>query len=141
MKDDDLTLARLALTGRASCVACRDGEVRVSETRGIGPMVDWLTEDENSLRGASVADRIIGRAAALLMVYGGVKECFGEVVSRGALQTLEEAGIPCAYMNTAVAISNRRGDGICPMERLTAPIKDPKEAFEALKNKLAENKQ
>lgn len=140
MKNDNLTLARYALKGHVCCVACKDGKVSTSETRGIGPMVNWLSEDENFLRGASVADKIIGRAAALLMIYGGVKECYGEVVSRAALTTLEEAGISCTYMNTAVAISNRRGDGICPMEKLVAPIKDPREAFEALKNKLEEMK-
>ena len=135
MKEDRLTTARYALRGHVRCAVCKD-ELFTSSERGIRPMLSWLEEDKDFLRGAAVADKIVGRAAAMLMIYGGVSEVFCEVISRGALTTLEDAGIPVSYINTCVAVSNRRGDGICPMERAVAPIKDPEEAYHLLREKV-----
>ncbi len=135
MRQDKLTEARYALRGHVRCAVYKD-ELHTSEERGIRPMLLWLEDDKDFLRGAFVADKIVGRAAAMLMVYGGVEEVFCEVISRGALITLEEAGIPVTYINTCVAVSNRRGDGICPMERAVAPVKDPEEAYKLLREKV-----
>lgn len=138
MNEKDIDTARAALKGHARCVRCKNGEITVSEERGIRPMIDWLEADPECLRGASVADKVVGRAAAMLMVYGGVSEVYTNVISVRALELLRENNIPCTYVNTCDAVSNRRGDGICPMERAVAPIKDPAEAFEKLKLKLKE---
>lgn len=128
--------ARLALKGSARCVVYNETGLHISEERGIRPMILWLEEDPEFLRGASVADKIVGRAAAMIMVYAGVREVYASVMSNGAVELLREAGIECSYSMTAIAISNRRGDGICPMERTVAPIKDPKTAYETLRNKV-----
>ena len=128
--------ARLALKGAARCVVYNDSGLHVSEERGIRPMILWLEEDSEFLRGAAVADKIVGRAAALIMVHAGVREVYASVISNGALEVLRDAGIEVAYSMTAIAISNRRGDGICPMERTVAPINDPKTAYETLRNKV-----
>lgn len=128
--------ARLALKGSARCVVYNDKGLFTSEERGIRPMILWLEEDPEFLRGASVADKIVGRAAAMIMIYAGVKEVYASVISNGAIEVLKEAGIAVTYSMTAIAISNRRGDGICPMERTVAPIHDPREAYEALRNKV-----
>ncbi|MBE6586994.1 MAG: DUF1893 domain-containing protein [Ruminococcaceae bacterium] len=128
--------ARIALTGAVRCAVYNEAGLATSTERGIRPMILWLEEDPEFLRGASVADKIVGRAAAMIMVYGGVREVYASVVSNGAIEVFREAGIACTYSMSAIAISNRRGDGICPMERLVAPIKDPKSAYEALRNKV-----
>ena len=57
-------------------------------------------------------------------------------ISNGALDLLKENGIECRFSNTTIAISNRRGDGICPMEKTVAPIKDPERAYLALREKV-----
>ena len=128
--------ARLALKGKARCVVYNDSGLHTSEERGVKPMILWLEEDPEFLRGASVADKIVGRAAAMIMIYAGVKEVFASVMSNGAVELFRDYGIDYSYSMTAIAISNRRGDGICPMERATAPIKDPKTAYETLRNKV-----
>ena len=138
MIEKDIDKARDALRGHVRCARCRDGVVTVSTERGIRPMVTWLEEDSECLRGAAVADKIVGRASAMLMVYGGVTEVFTAVISERALELLQEYGIECTYVNTCHAIANRRGDGICPMERAVAPIKEPEQAFLVLKEKLKE---
>ena len=131
-----LDVARGALKGRARCVAYNDAGIQVSEERGIRPMILWLEEDAEFLRGASVADKIVGRAAAMIMIYAGVKEVYASVISNGALEVLLDAGVNVIYSMTAIAISNRRGDGICPMERSVAPISDPEEAYKVLREKV-----
>lgn len=128
--------ARLALKGKARCVVYNESGLHTSEERGVKPMLLWLEEDPDFLRGASVADKIVGRAAAMIMVHAGVREVFASVISNGAIELFREHEIEYSYSMTAIAISNRRGDGICPMERLVAPIKDPKTAYETLKNKV-----
>lgn len=138
MNEKDIDIARSALKGHVRCARCRGGELILSEERGIRPMIDWLEADPEILRGASVADKVVGRAAAMLMVYGGVTEVYTNLISIRALELLREYGIPCTYVNTCDAVSNRRGDGICPMERTVAPVKDPAEAYEKLKEKLKE---
>lgn len=141
MKDDRLSEARYALRGHVRCAVCRpDGSLHVSEDRGVLPMLLWLDEDRTFLQGASVADKIVGRAAAMLMVYGGVSEIYASVISRSALDYLREQGVEVSYTNTCIAISNRRGDGICPMERAVAPVSDPEKAFEVLKEKCLGHK-
>ncbi|MGM9636033.1 MAG: DUF1893 domain-containing protein, partial [Candidatus Avispirillum sp.] len=100
------------------------------------PLIMWLDADREFLKGASVADKIVGRAVAMLLVYGGAAEVYASVISRGALDYLQEHGIGVTYTNTCIAVSNRRGDGICPMERAVAPVKDPEEAFRVLREKV-----
>ncbi len=128
--------ARLALKGSARCVVYNDKGLFTSEERGIRPMILWLEEDCEFLRGASVADKVVGRAAAMIMVYAGVREVYASVISNGAIEVLRDAGIAVSYSMTAIAISNRRGDGICPMERLVAPIGEPEKAYNTLREKV-----
>ena len=128
--------ARIALKGAARCVVYNETGLHTSEERGIRPMILWLEDDPEFLRGASVADKIVGRAAAMIMIHAGVSEVYASVISNGALEALRDAGISCTYSMTAIAISNRRGDGICPMERAVAPIKEPSEAYRVLREKV-----
>lgn len=138
MIEKDIDIAREALHGHVRCARCRNGVLTVSAERGIRPMINWLEEDGECLRGSSVADKIVGRAAAMIMVYGGVSEVYTTVISERALELLQEHGINCTYVNTCHAVANRRGDGICPMERAIAPVGDPEKAFLLLKEKIKE---
>lgn len=63
----DIERAKAALRGHSVAV-CRAGEVMTRDGRGIAPLLA-IASEENALRGASVADLIVGKAAALLMAY------------------------------------------------------------------------
>ena len=86
MSNDRLTEARYALRGHVRCAVFKD-ELKTSTEKGLRPMLLWLEEDKDALRGAVVAENIVSRAAAIRMVYGGVSEAFCEVISRGSLIT------------------------------------------------------
>ena len=55
--------------GSYTCILCQQGRFLTSEKRGIMPLLCWLEEDR--LKGSCVADKIIGKAAALLLIFGG----------------------------------------------------------------------
>jgi len=111
-----------------------NGIIREFHRQGVADLFALLTEEPQLLKGATVADRVIGRGAALLMVKGGVKEVFAFVMSQPALDVLRQAGIPAAYATLQPNIINRTGTDICPIEKLTASTSDPDEAYRRIKN-------
>ena len=128
---------QLLRDGQAACVVLRNGEiVRVESGRGVAPMIR-LYED-GALQGAYVVDKIVGKAAAMLMTLGGVSGCYALTVSRAALDWFVGHGIPVEYEVCAEYIVNRAGDGMCPMEQTVKDLNDPSEALTALKQKIAE---
>ena len=128
---------QLLRDGQAACVVLRDGEIVRAETgRGVAPMIR-LYED-GALQGAYVVDKIVGKAAAMLMTLGGVSGCYALTVSRAALDWFVGHGIPVEYEVCAEYIVNRTGDGMCPMEQTVKELTDATEALAALKQKIAD---
>ncbi|MBQ9784609.1 MAG: DUF1893 domain-containing protein [Clostridia bacterium] len=118
-----------------TCVLCKGGEVYASEKTGIAPMMDLL-ESGAELSGFCAADRIVGRAAAMLFVLAQVKEVYAEVITDGAVQILNENGIACSWQTRTHMIVNRRGDGPCPMERAVDGVTDPLKARELIRKTM-----
>ena len=137
--ENRLEQAKAALAGEITFAAVlQDGRMVTSEKKGIAPMMALLAEDMTVLQGACVADRVIGRAAALLMEKAGVAAAFGEVVSSHALKAFENNGISFTYGREVEYIVNRTKTGMCPMEQTVLGIADAEAAYTALKLKLAE---
>ena len=84
------------------------------------------------LKGASVADKVIGKAAALLMAFGEIKEVHTLIISEPALQVFENHKIKYFYDKKVDRIVNRTGDGLCPMETLCLDVENPQEAFDRI---------
>lgn len=64
-------LIRLLHEGGYSCVI-RKEEIRTFTQRGVADLYDLLNQHPVFLHGAQVADKVVGKAAAALMVLGGV---------------------------------------------------------------------
>ena len=90
------------------------------------------------LKNAFVVDKIIGKAAAMVLTRAGVKGCYGMTMSAAALQWLKKHNIAAEYETCVEAIINRTGDGICPMEQTVKETEDAEEAIVLLKKKLEE---
>lgn len=124
---------------KATCVTMRKGKIETQGSpRGIAYIIDLYEKD--MLAGAFVADKIVGKAAAMVFTVGGVAQCYAENISEGALKWLTDHNIPTEYTNISEHIINRTGDGICPMELTVQDIDNEKEAIEALKKKIEELK-
>lgn len=120
----------------ASCVIEKGGRRSVSFDSGIRPLLLWLEEDAACLRGAVAADKIVGRAAALLLAYGGAAYVYGAVMSEGARQVLTDHHIRFDSGRIVESIRNRQGTGICPMEQRVLGIDEPQKAYETLRTAL-----
>lgn len=112
------------------------GELRTFSRRGVADLFNLVADESDFLRGASVADRVIGRGAALLLVKGGAREVYAQVISSGALEVLRSAGIETSFGKEVPNIINRTGTDICPVEKLTASTSSPDEAYERIKQFL-----
>ena len=114
-----------------TCIVQKDGRTLTSKSRGIRPLLDWIAQGED-LHGACAADRIVGKAAALLYALMGVKGVFAEVISESGLAVLKKYGIWAEYAALTPNIINREGTGLCPMEETVLTIDEPSAAYGAL---------
>ncbi|MBQ8791315.1 MAG: DUF1893 domain-containing protein [Ruminiclostridium sp.] len=120
-----------------TCVLCKGETVYTSFDRGVAPILK-LIENNTDVSGFSVADKVIGKAAAMLFSMAGVKDIFTDIISIPAKQYLEQKGITLSFNTLTEKIINRAGDGLCPMETLVMNVCDEKEAFLLIKEKLKE---
>lgn len=105
---------------------------------GVRDLEYLLDHDPEMLHGATIADKVIGKAAAAMVVVGGVKELYAEVMSKKAIPFLEEAGI--AYTcGTLVDTIKEEGDR-CQLEKITAPATTPEETVALLRTHFEEKK-
>lgn len=133
----DLQRAKTLLQDKNyTCVLCKGEEVYTSTERGVKPLVELLDSSEN-LNGFSAADKIVGKAAAMLYVLLGVKEVYAQVLSRVGAEFFSKYKIAYECGELTENIINRNGDGICPMEKAVQEIDDPVLGAKAIKNKLA----
>ena len=72
-----------------------------------------------------MADKVIGKGAAALMIAGGVKRVTTLAISRDALAMLQAAGVEVACDNVLDYIENRDKTGECPLEQRLHGIDDP----------------
>ena len=115
-----------------------DGRVLESALSGVSPLTEWLQKDPELLRGASIADRVVGKAAALVMLYGGVKEVYADVISEHAAVCLGERCVPFHEGERVPYIVNRMRTGMCPMEKLCLDTNLPREGYERILRKQEE---
>ena len=124
----------LLRTSASTIVVVSNGEVFTSQERGVKPLLYLLSDKKGFLKGASVADKVIGKAAALLMVLGEINEVHTLIISEPAIKVFEKNNIPCYYDKKVDRIVNRTGDGLCPMETLCIDVEEPQEAFQRIKD-------
>lgn len=109
-------LIDLLLAERCSCVIRSRDEIRIFRERGVKDLYHLLCNRPEFLRDAFVADKVVGKAAAALMMLGGVRELHAEVISRQALELLSASDMAVTYHIAVPYIINRSKSGWCPLE-------------------------
>lgn len=133
---NDLEKARQLLTeGGYTCVLCKDDSIHTSTHRGVRPLMDLLNTDVSDF---SAADKVVGKATALLYCLLGIKELYACIISDAAAEVLHAHNIPVQWDYRVPFIKNREGTGRCPMEMATEGISDPAAAPAAIQKKLKE---
>lgn len=123
--------------GSYTCVIAHDKDFLTSTEDGIKPLLNWFSSTED-LRGASAADKVVGKAPAFLYVLFGVSEVYGAVMSESALELLSAHGIQASYTTLVPFIQNKWQTGMCPIEQSVAEIDDPELALTAIRQQLKE---
>lgn len=120
-----------------SCVIRNGTEIRTFTRRGVADLFDLYQENPEFMKGASIADKVIGKGAATLMALGGVETVYAGVISTPALTLLREAGIEVTFASEVPAIENRDKSGWCPLETACRQMKSPEEIYPVIRNFIA----
>ncbi len=131
----DLQLAKQKLNGDSlAFVIIKDGALLRTGTRdGIGELLEAIDALGEQARGAALADKIVGKAVAMVARTARIRAVFSPLMSQAACDALARAQIAFEYDRLVPLILNKRNDGPCPMERLTLPLDDPDAAVNALR--------
>lgn len=137
MKDIDIA-KRLLIEENLALVVVKNSEVIFkSIDKGIKPMYILATEMQEKAEGASLADRVIGRGAALLCGYIGINEVYTELISEGGIDTLNKYNISFTMAKLCPYIKNRDKTGYCPIEKISMDLEDPILLLQKIKDFLA----
>lgn len=138
MDTPDLRLARRRLheTNLNLVIVKKERVVFETEAHGIGGFLLAIERLGKKMVGSAVADRIVGRAAALLCAYGEVASVFAVTTSEDGIQILRENNIPYEYEKLVSNILSYDRTDICPFEKLTTDLKNPEEAYAKLKQEV-----
>ena len=118
-----------------TCLIIKDGEeVFSSSDNGILPIVKGV----GKMNGAVIADKVIGKAAALICVHGGVLAVYAKLMTTSAAEVLAENGILFDADEIVEEILNRDQTGLCPFEILGKDVSCPKQALGKVVLKLLE---
>ena len=136
MDATDLDRARALLIANkdATLVAVRGDEIVVCRDRGVKPLLKMVAEGR-SLKGFSVADKVVGKAPALLYAVLGPEAVFSPVMSWTGRAVLLAAGIFVSHDVLVPHISNRAKSGQCPMDESVTNIWEPYEAVGVLEER------
>lgn len=114
-----------------SLLVYKDGQISYQDEHGIKPLLIQIKK--KGLKNAIVIDKLVGKAAALLMVYGGVKQVHTNIIAKDAMIVFEKYNIKYSANEIVEYIQNRTKDGLCPMEEKVKNIDKPKKAYKIFK--------
>ena len=114
---------------QCSCIIRNNGTTRTFHERGVKDLHRLLMQEPEILSGASLADKVVGKGAAALMIAGEVAWVYADVISQAAMELFEQSQVEVQYGEIVPNIINRAGKDICPVEKL---CRDCKTAVECL---------
>jgi hypothetical protein len=140
MKDVEIAKTQL-YDKHLTLVIVKNGQVLFrTDSHRISGFMGAIEKLGSELSGASVADRVAGKALALLCVYAGVREVYAEVLSQKAKAVFEENKVAFQWRQLVDNVLDLNKTGVCPFEKAAADITDPKNSYAAFKALLEKMK-
>ena len=102
-------------------------------SHGISGFLEAVEKLGGELEGASVADRVVGKAIALLCVCTRFKAIYAITLSKNAKVVFEKHAVYHKWYNLVENILNGDKAGTCPFEKLATEISNLRENHEKLK--------
>lgn len=124
---DNLELARETLENEdLSFVLVNDMEVKEKfSEKGLKTLAKIYKNNKEILEGSYVADKVIGKAAAIFLVAGNILEVYAKLISEEAIEILKGEDIKIVYSEKVEKILNNDMTDLCPMEKLSEGVSDP----------------
>jgi hypothetical protein len=125
MKDLKIAKERLN-SGESVLVVVKKGLVIAErQGRGIRPLFETVQQLGRRVEGSSIADKVIGKAAALLCIHYRVSAIYTPVMGLNAQRILDQYNLYYEADRIVPCILNNDGTDSCPLEKITAEIDDP----------------
>ena len=116
-------------------VIVKDKEiVAESKEKGVAPFLHVI--QKKNVEGASLADKVVGKAVAFLCVYAGIASVYTKVISSPAEKVFQDYDVHVEADDVVPMIKNRRGDDQCPIEKMIFTCETPEAAYTVLKEKV-----
>lgn len=129
-------ISQILKESQCSLVVSKDGAMETYVGGGVKPLLQLFDSSPQTLKGADVADKVVGKAAASIMVVSGVKSVYTPLISEPARQLLSAYNIPVSYEHMVPNILNRQQSDLCPMEQATKFAATPTEAVAAIREAI-----
>ncbi|MCL2631284.1 MAG: DUF1893 domain-containing protein [Firmicutes bacterium] len=107
------------LTFATSLIVEKGGNVLYESSESGIKSALWLYKNKPEiLNGASVYDKVIGKAVASIFIAGKASFIYGLTMSKSAVKLLEFHKISYVFGTLVPEIYNRARTALCPMEQL-----------------------
>lgn len=116
MSNLQIVKEKLYETNASLVVMYSNGNVKEYYQNRIKDIKEILLADREALKGATIADKVIGKVAGSILTVAGVKEIYADVLSKYAVPVLEDNNIKYEYKNLTEYVINNDKTGMCPME-------------------------
>jgi hypothetical protein len=129
-------LIELEKTGNSLMIYKNKNLIFQSASKGIRPHLEAIKMYGKLLNDTVIVDKIVGRAAALLILYNNPKEVHTALISSPGKQVFEENNQIFYFKEETDNIKMKDGRIFCPFERMVQGISDPEEAYNSIIEKM-----
>jgi len=98
------------------------------------PLLEYIDRFTPHHQQVVIFDKIMGNAAALLLIKAGCQEVYSPLGSQLAVKTLDKYGIKYYFTEIVPYIQRPGGEDMCPMEKLSID-KESEEFYEVMRSK------
>jgi hypothetical protein len=132
---NDLETAKTSLLQKQLTLVIVKNEQVLYETQfhRISGFLTAIEQLKEKMAEAVVADKVVGKAVALLCVYSKVNSVYAETLSEAGREILEKNRIHVEWNVLVDVILDDKKQDLCPFEKEALNISDAKEAFEKFK--------
>lgn len=118
---------------QCACVIGKAGEYHLFRERGVTDLYRLFNTKPQLLEKAAIADKVVGKAAATLMILGGIEELYTDIISIPALRLFKETTIKVSFKQQVDHIKNRTQTDWCPLEKTCFKAEDIETIYPLIK--------